>query len=399
MDQPDESHDSHVSFPRYAGALLCSGIFATGLALMIPLVSLRLAADGHSAVRIGMIGVCIASGGLLAPWFVPRLVSSHGLVRVASLGLAGMVVASLLFKLAEGSLALWYLLSLFYSVGVAIAFIVTETVLIASSPRSRRLLALGVYGGAYAVGYALGPALLAGTGIYGWPPYLVGGLLPLLALGVILRLPPIPREGQWAGTETVAVRDVLPRMRFGMVCGFSAGAIEVTVLNLFPVYAREVGHTEAQAALLLTVIGVGNVVFAPAIGWFAGRFGMGPTVAAGSALLLLGTPALYVVVGGGDNPAALPVMMLWGAGVEATYLLGIFVVAMGFTGLRLVTASALFAQCFGIGMLFGPLVGGVLMEHVWPPHGLLALWMALAALPPLAFLAFRKREFGMRPAA
>lgn len=390
MERSQELHDSHVSFPRYMAALVCSSIFATGMALLLPLVSLRLAADGHTPVEIGIVGVCLAVGGILSPWLVPRMVASFGLIRIAAFGLAGMAASVLLFMLTEGSILLWYLLSLAYSVGLALAFIVSETVLITSSSRARRPLALGFYGAAYAVGYALGPALLAGIGFEGVGPYMIALALPLVAMAVVLRMPPIRREGQWGGIESAGLLEVLPRMRFGVVCAFAVGATEVTAFNLLPVYAKEVGHTETQAALLLTMVGVGNVVFAPAIGWFAWRWGFAPTVAVASAILLAGTPALYWVVGGGPSGTAAPAMMLWGAGVEAVYLLGMFIVAMGFSGPRLVAAGALFALSFSLGMLAGPLLGGILMEHVWPPHGLLALWMALAVLLPVSFLAFRR---------
>jgi MFS family permease len=60
---------------------------------------------------------------------------------------------------------------------------------------------------------------------------------------------------------------------------FVFGAVESGGLSLFPIYANRTGFTESQGALLLMMIGLGNVLFQIPIGLIADRI-EGPAAAA-----------------------------------------------------------------------------------------------------------------------
>ena len=52
---------------------------------------------------------------------------------------------------------------------------------------------------------------------------------------------------------------------------FIFGAVESGGLSLFPIYGTRSGFTESQAALLLTVMGIGNVIFQIPLGLLSDR--------------------------------------------------------------------------------------------------------------------------------
>ncbi len=51
-------------------------------------------------------------------------------------------------------------------------FVLSEFWITALAPPERRGLVMGVYATVLALGFATGPAVLAGVGTSGWPPYL-----------------------------------------------------------------------------------------------------------------------------------------------------------------------------------------------------------------------------------
>ncbi|MGO7580754.1 MFS transporter, partial [Rhizobium ruizarguesonis] len=52
---------------------------------------------------------------------------------------------------------------------------------------------------------------------------------------------------------------------------FIFGAVEAGGLSLFPIFAVRAHFTESQAALLLTMMGVGNVIFQIPLGLLSDR--------------------------------------------------------------------------------------------------------------------------------
>ena len=51
------------------------------------------------------------------------------------------------------------------------------------------------------------------------------------------------------------------------------GAVETGGFALFPVYGNRIGYSEADAALLLSMIGLGNVILQIPIGFLSDRIG------------------------------------------------------------------------------------------------------------------------------
>ncbi len=382
-----------VSLARYVGALVCVGIFAADLTLLLPLLSIRLAEDGHSPVEISVLGACAASGGLVAPLVVTRLARRIRLTRMAVLALLVLPVTVLLFRITEGRLAVWYAIYVANAIGIALVFIVSETLIISSSMATRRGLAVGIYCSTYSLGCVIGPALLAASGTEGWTPYLVCAALPFSAALIFLLVPSMSDgDIELAGEEKARIRDVFPLMYFAMVCAFTHGAIEITTLNLFPVYAGKTGYSASETAVLLTMIGLGSMIFTPIVGWLLGRARLMHVMAVVSAMLVGGVPLMYLGVVT-DMPLLKPLLVLWGGALGSVYLIGIFSVAMRFKGLRLVTASAIFNQMFSLGLFAGPVAGGFLMEHVHSPHGLLVLWAGLGVVPFLSCWLMSHNEF------
>jgi len=371
-----------------AGAFVCTGLFAANISLLLPLLSLLLAGEGRSAGAIGLLGVCAAVGGMLAPVAVTTMVRGIGITGIALASLAIASATALLFRVSAGSLPAWYAIYALNSVGIAAVFILSEAMIISSASAPRRGIALGAYSSVYSLGSMLGAGILVATGTAGWAPFLVAAALPLAGAAVFLwvRSAGVGESlASPAGAGGARMRDVMPLMGLSVACAFAHGAMEVSVLNLLPVYASEHGYGDRAAASLLVAFEAGGFVLAPLIGWYARTNERIVRVMFVSLpLLVLVAPALRLSLAH-DGLLLYPLMALWGSAMAALYLVGLVSVALRFSGLRLVAAGALFTQAYSLGMLAGPAAGGLLMQSVLPPHGLLLAFSALAAAPLAAF--------------
>jgi MFS family permease len=141
---------------------------------------------------------------------------------------------------------------------------------------------------------------------------------------------------------------------------FIFGAVESGGLSLFPIYANRTGFTESQGALLLTMMGLGNVLFQIPIGLIADRI-EGPPAAAVAVCHLsdwLGSLALPFLIH--DWLLTAVILLFWGGSVAGLYTVGLAHLGDKLHGSDLAAANAAFVFCYALGMLVGPQTIGCL---------------------------------------
>ena len=143
-------------------------------------------------------------------------------------------------------------------------------------------------------------------------------------------------------------------------------------LSMLPLFGLRYGHTEAVAALMISVMIGGNIILQLPLGWLADRVdrehllkacGVGFTIAAVLLPLVVTSHWLW------------PVLILLGISAGGVYTLALIIVGQRFQGVDLVTANAAFGVIWGLGSLLGPLCAGLGMRAL-DPDGLPLTWAA-----------------------
>jgi hypothetical protein len=151
---------------------------------------------------------------------------------------------------------------------------------------------------------------------------------------------------------------------------FSIVAVAVNIvasLALFPIYGSRLGYTEAEAALLLTAVGLGNVVLQIPLGLLSDRMrDRRHLLAACAAIGLVGMLALPLIAESWYASAAL--LFVWGGVVAGLYTVGLAHLGSRLSGRDLASANAAFVLCYGVGMLVGPQMLGLGMD-IFDTHG------------------------------
>lgn len=366
------------------GAAIASiSVVGIAIGLGMPLLSVILENRGHSA---SMIGLNTAVAGIASVAAAPLAIPLAGRLGVAQTMLIMIFLGGLAFVGFHFADAfwMWFPLRAVLHTALTVLFILSEFWITSSAPPKRRGFVLGIYATCLSLGFAVGPWIFAQVGSQGFAPFGIAFALVLTAaipvFAALRESPSVHGHGGGEETDKRFLRYIfLVPTATAAVLVF--GAVETGGFALFPVYGARIGYSESDAALLLTMIGLGNVLLQVPLGLISDRIGDRRILLLGCAVVgLAGMIALPYVYG--DWYVAAGLFFLWGGVVAGLYTIGLAHLGSQLTGRDLASANAAFVLCYGLGMLIGPQAIGLGMDALGP-HGFassLAVFFALYVL-------------------
>jgi MFS family permease len=379
-----------VRWLSLVAAISAISVVGIAIGLGMPLLSVVLEARGHSATMIGLntavAGVASIAGAPLATPLASRL----GVAWTMLLMIAAGALAFVGFHFAT-AFWMWFPLRVVLHISLTVLFILSEFWISASAPPSRRGLVLGIYATVLSLGFAAGPWLFSRLGSTGFLPFGVTVVLVVLAAIPVLAAhkesPPIRPEGE----ETSHFLRYIWMVPTATAAVLVFGAVETGGFALFPVYGSRIGYSEADAALLLTMIGLGNVVLQIPLGMISDRVrDRRYLLLVCAAVGLVGTVFMPYLAQNWHLMALL--LFLWGGVVAAMYTVGLAHLGSQLSGHELASANAAFVLCYGVGMVLGPQAIGIGMD-TFGPSGFgwsLALFFGAYMVLAAARLAMRR---------
>lgn len=371
-------------------AIASISVVGIAIGLGMPLLSVILEGRGYSATAIGAnIAVAgIASIGA-APFAAP-LAARFGTVWTM---LAMIMLAAGSFLLFHAApFWAWFPLRAVLHFAITVLFILSEFWITASAPAARRGFVLGLYATVLSLGFAFGPWLFAQLGSDGLLPFAAAfGLVLVAGLPVLAawrESPDIDAETKSPGKPFSSFIFLVPTATAAVLV---FGAVETGGLALFPVYGTRIGLSESDAAMLLTAVGLGNVLLQIPLGMVSDRMRDRRHLLALCALIgLVGMIALPFA--GGNWWATAGILFVWGGVVAGLYTVGLAHLGERLSGHDLASANAAFVLCYGVGMLVGPQAIGIGMDVIGPDG--FAHTIALFFVAYLALALIRLRSDG-----
>ncbi|WP_320201924.1 MFS transporter [Agrobacterium sp. rho-13.3] len=357
MSHPNCDADD-IHWPSLIAAI--SAISAVGIAigLGLPLLSIILEKRGISSTMIGLNTAMAGVAAMMAAPITSRLAHDFGVARTMMTAVVISAISALGFYFAD-AFWMWFPLRIVFHGATTMLFILSEFWINAAAPPKRRGLVLGMYATGMAVGFAGGPLLFSALGSEGITPFLVGSAIILLAaIPIYLARHESPDLDEKPNHHFVRYIWLVP---MASAAAFVYGSVQAGGLSLFPIYATREGFNESQAALLLTVMAIGNMAFQIPIGMLSDRIKdrrilLGLMAFTG----VVGTLALPLLV---DNWVLLSsLLLLWGGCVSGMYTVGLTHLGSRLTGSDLVAANAAFIFCYAMGTIAGPQTVGISMD-------------------------------------
>lgn len=383
MSEPNcglNGHREDIHWPSLVAAI--SAISAVGIAigLGLPLLSIILEKRGISSTLIGLNSAMAGIAAMIAAPISTKMAHAFGVARTMLWAVVLAAVSAVGFYYAQ-QFWMWFPLRLVFHGTTTTLFILSEFWINAAAPPGRRGLVMGIYATVLSVGFASGPLLFSVIGSEGLLPFLVG------AIAILAAAIPI-----YIARYESPILDEKPERHFlryiflvpsATVAVFVFGAVEAGGLSLFPIYATRTGFTETQAALLLTVMGIGNMAFQIPLGLLSDR--MRDRRLLLSALAMVGLCGSLALPWLSSNWQLMAVVLLfWGGSVSGLYTIGLSHLGSRLTGADLAAANAAFVFCYAVGTVAGPQAIGAAIDisgndgFAWAIAGFFSLYVVVS---------------------
>jgi MFS family permease len=388
-DHPNPAGVAHTHWLSISAAIASISVVGIAIGLGTPLLSVVLESRGHSASMIGLNTAVAGVASIVAAPLATPLAMRLGVVWTM---LAMILVGAFAFVgfYFAPSFWMWFPLRAILHVALTILFILSEFWISISAPPNRRGFVLGIYATVLSLGFAFGPWLFAKMGSMGFLPFGVTFVIVVLAaIPVLIAAGESPKIHASDEDDQASFARYIWLVPTATAAVLVFGAVETGGFALFPIYGNRIGYPEADAALLLSMIGLGNVILQIPIGLISDRV-------RDRRLLLLVCAAVGLV-----GMLALPwyetnwyltaaVLFVWGGVVAALYTIGLAHLGSRLTGRELASANAAFVFCYGFGMLIGPQAIGISMDLLGPPGFGYSLAIFFAAYIVLAAIRMRR---------
>ncbi len=393
MSQPRNGTPGDVEeihWPSLVAAV--SAISAVGIAigLGLPLLSIILEKRGIPSTLIGLNTAMAGIAAMVAAPITTKLAHAYGVAPTMMWAVLVSALSAIGFYYAM-DFWMWFPLRFAFHGATTTLFILSEFWINAASPPSKRGFVLGIYATVLSLGFAAGPLLFSILGSDGILPFAVGACAILIAAIPIF----IARNE----SPVLEEKPELHFMRYvflvpsATAAVFIFGAVEAGGLALFPIYAVRASFSESQAALLLTVMGIGNMIFQIPVGLLSDRIKDKRVLLAGMAFMgLIGSLMLPFLVHSWVLMAG--VLLFWGGCVAGLYTVGLSHLGSRLTGSDLAAANAAFVFCYAVGTVAGPQVIGAAIDvagnngFAWAIAAFFGIYALLSAV---RLLFIRKR--------
>jgi MFS family permease len=359
---PKQAEDVRMRWLSISAAIASISVVGIAIGLGMPLLSIILETRGHSASMIGLNTAIAGLASIAAAPLATPLAVRFGVVWTMLAMIVAGALAFVGFYFAT-AFWMWFPLRVVLHMALTVLFILSEFWISTSAPAEKRGFVLGIYATVLSLGFAAGPWLFSQMGS--------SGFLPFGAVFVLVMLATIPVLAAWRESPKIIVDGDGSRDFFRYIwlvptataAVLVFGAVETGGFALFPVYGNRIGYSEGDAALLLTMIGLGNVFMQIPLGMISDRIrDRRHLLLACATVGLAGMIVLPLVSGNWHLMAAL--LFVWGGVVAALYTIGLAHLGSRLSGHDLANANAAFVLCYGLGMVLGPQAIGIGMDLV-----------------------------------
>ncbi|MBI2840404.1 MAG: MFS transporter [Acidobacteria bacterium] len=347
----------------------------------------RFAQDlGSSPELIGLIVAASTITGIFIKLPAGALSDVLGRRRMLILGAFFFAGPPFLYPLVEGPVSL-LVLRFFHGLATAI-FSPVAAAYVSDIFQKGRGEKLGWFASANDIGSTLGPAvggfILFSTASYP-VTYLVAGGLGLLPLLIVLCLPAEERSQASATTNPrrwaefkAGIREVLTNrpviiasaLEAAMYVGYGA------FLGFFPLYAKRIGHNDAEIGLIMGGQLATTMMGKPAGGWLSDRIGRKPMILLGLFLCALSLP---LIVRGQSFSTLLALSSFFGFGVAIVTPSTTALVADLAKAGRMGSAMGVFGTIWDSGEAAGPILAGFLISSLSYSNAFLIISILMAA--------------------
>ncbi|MDF2947250.1 MAG: transporter [Bacillales bacterium] len=339
------------------------GISGLSQGMLLPVIAIIIEGEGISSTLNGVHATALYFGVLLISPFLEKPMRKYGYKPIIVIG-GFIVLASLLCFPLWKSLYFWFVLRLLVGIGDHMLHFGTQTWITSSEQPHNLGKKLSIYGLSFGVGFMVGPLLANLLEIHISLPFIVSGVISILAWSLILLLKneiPTALEDTKENTQINRYKSVFIIGWACLIAPFGYGILEASINSSFPVYAIRMGYSVDEISILIPAVSLGGIITQFPLGSLADKIGGKKVV---PSVILLGSVLFFVTSFFEDNYYLLWVsLLLVGMVIGSIFSLGLKYMSEILPYELLPTSNMLFGVFFSVGSILGPIIGGNIIEN------------------------------------
>ncbi|WP_229803625.1 MFS transporter, partial [Litchfieldella qijiaojingensis] len=280
------------------------------------------------------------------------------IVSSVSLGL------SLSLSLVVESIYLMAFLRVLYGIFCGLLVIMGESWVCARGSEKSRGSFVGLYAGLFTGCQLLGPFLIY---LFGYesisPTVMICAFIFILSVMILFSRYDEIDFSRGKGSSLLPLILSVPFLVYSV---FIFASFDGVVLAMFPAYGVHNGYSVEVAALIITVVFLGDAVTQPLIGWASDRVGHARMHFMCCTVFLISIVLVYLSVG---TKGFWFILFILGASGGGIYTLALVRAGDKFNGVSLVAINSVFSFVWGVGSFSGPIAAGFSVD-VYGANGL-----------------------------
>ena len=359
-----------------------------GVFMLLPLLLLLLKRAEVSNTVAGLFAATEWLGIFVMTPFASVITRAIGRRHALWLASITPLLTTCCFLLTD-ALAAWFVLLLLGAMAGGMRWVLAEAFIAEFSPPQHRGALMGAYATMIGMTMVVGPVLLAWLGADDPAALRIVIGLMLIGLAWTALIPRLPQDHD-SDTARVGLVGLWHAVRANpvvMLAGFVGGFFEMGLSSVLPIYGLSLGLPAGEAALLLSLSGLGGTLCAIPAGMLADRFAS-PTLGRRRLMVLLAALLLMsgamVLAVAQHTPLVWAVALLWGSAGGTLYTLTMLDIGSRETGITLVNSTAVLVLTYTLGALVASSAAGLMLD--WSASlGMSLMLMGLAGAAVFAF--------------
>ncbi|KQS96385.1 MULTISPECIES: MFS transporter [unclassified Rhizobium] len=382
MHTQNATADFMPDWAAIVAVILGASAFSVAQGITYPLISLTLESRGVTPAMIGFNAVGFAFGLAASTLMLGQLTSRIRTDRLIIVSLIGCSLCLATFA-ATVSLPAWFLARFLLGFFASLIFMLGEAWMNSACPDRLRGRVSGLYGAGVCGGFAAGPLVIPLVGTEGGFGFaLTAVYVALVAFATAILTLSTKTTPEASSTRNVFIFFGKAPLLVAMVLAF--GFSDIAAISVMPVYFVKTGHSEAFAALSVTVLALPTALAQPFIGMALDRL---PRHQVATVTAAIGAVAFLVIPFLTSQAAILIDFALLGAASFSLYTCALTMLGEQYRGGMLVAGSAAFTLAYAVGSGAGSGATGTVMDLFGPSAAPVGVGLALVVFTAVFALA------------
>ena len=346
----------------------CSLLIGIKLGTLIPLLSLILESKGYSNLEIGINTIAQPLATVLFVRITPKIIHRFGLTKSLVVSQLIAIVLYFSFLFVEG-LTAWFIIRFIIGFAGALAWNAFDTWMLTLADDTNRGKVVATYNMVFAIGFAIGPAVIGLTGLEGSLPFITIALISFIVIIPMLTLRVEAPELSEHRPIPVLLAVIAAPTIFG--AAILMGLEDVMFVSFFPIYLIKSGFGYDTALNYVTISLAGGVLAQPLIGYLLDKYNKRNILNSLVVIVFISPIILHYSL---DNFIITVISLVaWGASGAGLFATGLTMLGERYETSQVASATAVFVMVFEVGSVSGPLIGGKVMDIQGPSGFILTI--------------------------